>query len=128
MRSLFSAMLVDGGIEQDDNFSPGSIRQLLLIEEETLQELGLHPGQVKENLTVSGLELRLLPSGTRLSVGAAEIEITKPCEPCSRMDEIRDGLKALLVGRRGMLAKVVRDGPVRVGDPVRVVQPARGIA
>jgi len=126
MRPLQSASLVDGGIEGDDHFSPGSIRQVLLIEQETLIRLGLSPGQVKENVTVSGLPLMGLASGTRLALGPAEVEVTKECEPCSRMDEIREGLRVELVGRRGMLAKVVRPGVVRVGDPVSVLEPARG--
>ena len=79
---------------------------------------------MKENITLEGLTLMGLPTGTRLEVGQAELEITKECEPCSRMDEIRDGLKAELVGRRGMMARVTRPGVVRRGDPIRVLQAA----
>jgi MOSC domain-containing protein YiiM len=124
MRQLEESELVDGGIPGDAHFAPGSIRQLLLIEAETLAALGIEPATVKENLTVEGVSLMGLPAGTRLEVGDAELEVTKECEPCSRMDEIRDGLRAELVGQRGMLARVTRPGTVRRGDPVRVLQPA----
>ncbi len=122
MRVLDQADLVEGGIPGDEHFAPESIRQVLLIENETLRELGLEPGMVKENVTVEGIELMGLPAGTRLSLGHAVIEVTKECEPCERMEEIRDGLRAELVRRRGMLARVVTPGAVRTGDPVRVVE------
>jgi MOSC domain-containing protein YiiM len=130
MRPLEESELLDGGIPGDDHFAPGSIRQLLLIEAETLAALGVEPGAVKENLTVEGVVLMGLPEGTRLEVGRAELEVTKECEPCSRMDEIRDGLRTKLVGRRGMLARVTRPGRVRTGDQVRVLEaaPAAGEA
>jgi MOSC domain-containing protein YiiM len=124
MRTLEESDLLDGGIPGDAHFAPGSLRQLLLIEAETLAELGVETGSVKENITVEGLPLMGLAAGTRLEVGQAELEITKECEPCSRMDEIRDGLKAELIGRRGMMAKVSRPGLVRRGDPIRVLLPA----
>src|SRR6266536_3199781 len=101
MRRLEESELLDGGMPGDAHFAPGSARQLLLIEAETLAALGIEPGTVKENLTVDGVSLMGLPAGTRLEVGDAELEVTKECEPCSRMDEIRFGLRAELVGQRG---------------------------
>ena len=62
-----------------------------------------------------------LPPGSRLHLGAsAVLEITRVCEPCFRMDEIRDGLRQELVGRRGMVSHVVRGGSIQVGDPITV--------
>ena len=40
------------------------------------------------------------------------------CDPCQRMDELRDGLRAELEGKRGMLARVVESGEVAVGDEI----------
>jgi MOSC domain-containing protein YiiM len=121
MRLLEETDLVQGGIAGDAHFAPESARQLLLADQEPLLELGVAAGQIKENITVRGLGVMSLPAGTRLAIGEAEIEITKECEPCSRMDEIRPGLKEELVGRRGMYARVLRPGRVRRGDLVRVV-------
>lgn len=108
----------DYGLEGDRHARAGSSRQVLLIDAETLADLDLAPGQVRENLTTRGLALQQLPPGTRLRVGAALLEITKPCEPCSRMDEIRPGLQAALAGRRGVLARVVASGAIRPGDAI----------
>ena len=128
MEPLDRAELAVGGIPGDSHFAPGSVRQLLLMDAEALAALDLRPGAVRENVTVTGVSLMRLAPGTRLELGAAEVEITKACEPCSRMDELRPGLQAELVGRRGMLARVVSPGPVRSGDPVRVRVPAEGPA
>lgn len=110
------------GLEGDFH-ARGGRRQVLLIDQEILEALGLEPGQVKENLTVRGLNLQSLPAGTRLRIGSeAVLELTGPCTPCSRMDEIRPGLQAELQGRRGVLARVVTGGVIRVGDPVEPVE------
>ena len=121
MRPVEEADLAEGGILGDRHFAPESSRQILLIDTETLDALGLVPGQVKENLTLAGVPVMDLDPGTRLAVGDAELLITMVCEPCSRMEELRPGLQEALDGRRGMLARVVRAGRVRRGDAVRVV-------
>ena len=109
------------GLEGDRHAIRDSSRQVLLIEEETLGALALRPGDVKENITTSGIALMSLQTGQRINVGSQVVlQITKPCSPCSRMDEIRPGLRSALAGRRGMLAAVVRGGPVAVGDSITV--------
>lgn len=97
---------------------PGGLRQILLMEGETLEEMKLQPGEVKENITTRGLDVLGLRPGQRLRIGEAQVEITVPCEPCKRMEEIRAGLKKGLRGRRGMLCRVVDGGRIRVGDPI----------
>jgi MOSC domain-containing protein YiiM len=93
----------------------------LLIEKETLDELGLRPGLVKENITTQGINLMALSPGQQLHLGKEVIiEVTGECEPCGRMDEIRQGLQAELQGRRGMLGRVVVGGAIRCGDSVAV--------
>lgn len=121
MVPLDEVTLEPGGIPGDAHFSPGSTRQVLLIESETLSELGIGPGAVKEQITTSGIALMGLPLGTRITIGDAELEVTKECHPCSRMDEVRAGLQAELEGRRGMMARVVGPGRVRRGDPITIV-------
>jgi len=43
------------------------------------------------------------------------------CDPCHRMDELREGLRAELEDKRGMLARVVESGEVAVGDQIELV-------
>lgn len=86
--------------------------------EENCDAFGLAPGEVRENIVTRGLDLQALPPGTRLGIGTAELEITKDCEPCGFIDSLRRGLCAKMVGRRGMLARVLRSGEIRVGDEI----------
>ena len=114
------------GIEGDRHAtSEGArkLRQVLLMDEETLEAFGLSHGQVRENITTSGIELSSLREGQRLVLGGeAVLEVTGPCAPCGRMDEVRPGLRRELEGRRGMLAFVVKAGAIGVGDPIRAVE------
>jgi MOSC domain-containing protein YiiM len=124
MQQVPTAKLVEGvGIEGDKHASAASKRQVLLADREALDAVAVLPGTIKENVTVEGVDVMRLPAGTRLRLGGtAVLEITAICEPCFRMDEIRDGLRAELEGRRGMLARVVVGGTIGVGDAIRIEQ------
>lgn len=56
-----------------------------------------------------------------MRVGDVELEVSTVCEPCELMEEIRTGLMAELVGRRGMMCRVLRGGTVKQGDEIEVV-------
>ena len=110
------------GLRNDRHALPDSARQVLLIEQETLDELNLKPGDVKENITTRGISLMALVARARLKIGTEVVlEITKACSPCHRMEELRSGLSGELVGRRGMLARVVKHGKIRRGDVVELI-------
>ena len=129
MKSVESADLVAGyGIEGDRHATsrgPRTRRQVLLMDVETLGSFGLEGGQTRENVTTKGIDLHALPAGSRVALGdEAVVEITGFCDPCGRMDELRDGLREAMVDRRGMLATVVAGGGVRVGDGARALEGA----
>ena len=88
------------------------------MDQETLNQLDLQPGDVKENITTAGLSLYDQPAGSLLRVGNAVLRLTGPCAPCGRMDEIWPGLRGELAGRRGVLARVVETGEIQVGDAI----------
>jgi MOSC domain-containing protein YiiM len=117
-----NAEIVEGlGLRGDRHAIAESTWQILLIEDETLRDLKLSPGQVKENITTRGIRLMNLERGQKVQVGdEAVLEITKACTPCGRMDEIRSGLQSQLVGRRGILARALRGGVIRVGDTIKI--------
>ncbi len=122
MKPVSAARLIpDRGLEGDRHARAGSRRQVLLADRETLDALEVRPGQIRENLTTEGIAVQALPSGTRLRVGPALLEITGPCEPCAFMDTIRPGLREASRGRRGVTARVIEGGEVQVGDPVAAV-------
>jgi MOSC domain-containing protein YiiM len=109
------------GFEECVHGRPGSSRQLLLMDVETLEEFGITPGRVKENITTRGFKLEGLLMGQRIRLGEALVEITKECEPCHHMDAIRQGLREALRGRRGILCRVVESGQIRRGDAIELV-------
>lgn len=101
---------------------PGSKRQVSLIDQETLDKLGVAPGLVKENITVRGMDFQALRTGQVLRIGEeCVLEITGPCHPCARMDQIRMGLQEELRGQRGWLCKVNAAGRIRRGDRIEVL-------
>ncbi len=114
--------VADLGLEGDLHAKQGSARQVLFMDEETLAAFGLSAGRVRENITTRGIELKTLPPGARLRVGSAVFEITKSCTPCDFIDDIQPGLRAAMEGQRGMLARVVGGGEMRVGDAVEVMK------
>lgn len=107
-----------------------SRRQVTLIEREQIADhaaaLGLSgfaPGIVRSNLETQGIELVPLV-GRRLEIGTAILEITGPRDPCAKMDAIAPGLRRRMEeDRQGVLARVVRSGTIRAGDPIRVLPP-----
>lgn len=97
-------------------------REVLFASAEHLDAVGVEPGSTRENLTVDGADVEQWPIGQRVQVGdEAVFEITMVCDPCHRMDEMREGLRAELEGRRGMLARVVETGEVAVGDEITLL-------
>ena len=109
-------LVEDLGVVGDHHARPRSSRQVLLMAEENCEAFGLAPGEVRENIVTRGLDLQVLPAGTTLEIGAALLEITKDCEPCMFIEGLRPGLRARMERRRGMLARVLRGGEIRVGD------------
>ena len=106
------------GLESDAHQKEDGDRQLLLIDEETLQEFDVAPGAVRENIVVRGLGVQGVPFGSRLRLGGVEIELTKECTPCKMLEGVRPGLMKALVGRRGVYARVLTSGTLRVGDAI----------
>ncbi|MDR7519000.1 MAG: hypothetical protein QN131_02955 [Armatimonadota bacterium] len=126
--------LVGSGLEGDchGKHRPGSARQVLLVDRRTLEALGFEPGALREQLTVDLPGLDSLPPGVRLTVGEAILEVSGACLPCEvigRINAVADpyALRDALVGRRGVLAKVIEvvgEGRIRPGDPLVVEAPA----
>lgn len=121
MREVESATaLRDAGLAGCRHARSGSRRQVLLMDAETLEAFDLRPGQIKENIATVGLAVNQLSEGQRVLVGEALLEVTGPCEPCFRMDEIRAGLQGELHGQRGTLCRVIQGGRIVRGDTIQL--------
>lgn len=102
----------------------GSSRQVLVMDVETLEQFGIVPGRVRENITTRGILLEKLSLAQRLRVGEVLLQVTQPCTPCHQMDEIRPGLQEEIRGRRGLLCRVIEPGRIRRGDRVELEENA----
>ncbi|SFM83831.1 MOSC domain-containing protein [Variovorax sp. OV329] len=136
MRSVPEALAVAGrGLEGDRaTKSSGGKRQVTLIQAEHLPVIAALSGHealqaelLRRNLVVSGLNLlaaRTLfrDQPLRLAIGEEVLlEITGPCEPCSRMEAaLGEGGYNAMRGHGGVTARVLQGGRLRAGDTLRV--------
>jgi len=121
MRPVASVTAISNYGLQDDANAGRSKRQVLLIERELLDEFQLPVGDVRENITVQGIQLAGMAAGTRVRVGQALLEATLDCAPCQFIEDKRPGLRAAMEGKRGTLFKVIAGGEINVGDEIAVV-------
>jgi MOSC domain-containing protein YiiM len=108
----------DAGFEGCAHARAGCLRQVLLVDRETLNAMALAPGILRENITSDGINVNGLPVGQKLRVGEAQLEVSAVCGPCDLMEKIRPGLRKELYGRRGMLCRVIEGGIIRRGDTI----------
>jgi len=111
------------GIVGDAHAGPWH-RQVSLLARESIDKmraLGLDvtTGDFAENLTTEGVDLVALPIGTRLSVGAAELEVTQIGKECHTRCAIYHQAGDCVMPKEGIFARVLRGGIVRPGDEVK---------
>ena len=121
MREYEEAFALENkGFQECIHGRAGSSRQVLVMDMETLEQFGIAPGRVRENITTRGIALGTLELAQRLRVGEVLLQVTQPCTPCHQMDEIRPGLQEEIRGRRGVLCRVIEPGRIRRGDRVEL--------
>ena len=69
-------------------------------------------GPITEPVTLAAVDKTLADAGAKV--------FEQKCASCHKMDELRDGLRSELDGRRGMLAHVVDGGEIALGDAVEL--------
>ena len=129
---------LDGDRHHADLVHGGPHRAVCLFGQEAIERVAgeghsIEPGSVGENLTTEGIEWSRLESGARIEVGdEVVLELSAPANPCDTIvDAFRDGKSGRISILRfpsdsRMYARVLRDGIVRTGDPIRVLPPLEG--
>jgi MOSC domain-containing protein YiiM len=117
-------LLVEQGLEGDAH-AEGGIRQVSLLSLASINKMvaagaKVKPGDFAENLTVEGLEVMSLPVGTRLKVGAVELEITQIGKTCHAGCAIRQLVGDCVFPREGIFVRVLTEGVVKPGDVIEV--------
>lgn len=114
-----------------------NLRQVHLLHAELFDELRdagfqVAAGDLGENITTRGLDLLALPTGTRLRIGHALIELTGLRNPCVQIDRFQRGLTAAvldrdaageLVRKAGVMAIALEGGEVSAGEAIEVILP-----
>jgi len=117
----------DYGLVDDAHADCYTHRQVSLLAVESIdkmRQLGLDvgPGDFAENLTTEGIDLILLPVGTRLSVGEEVIlEITQIGKECHTRCAIFRQVGQCVMPEEGVFTRVIRGGVVEAGDSIRPI-------
>ena len=140
-RTVSVARVTESGIEGDAQrleFHGGADRAVCLLSEKEVKDLRAdgvphgEPGQFGENLRVEGLDFsRLRPgdqlaigrvSGAGVSAGRVLLEITDMRSPCVTLGSIDERLPDLMLGRSGLLCKVIESGEIAPGMAIEVAE------
>jgi MOSC domain-containing protein YiiM len=110
---------------------PGDLDQaILVITRDVLDQLRAEgwpvaPGDLGENVTVSGVFESDLGPGAQLHIGPVVLEVSLACDPCTELcvlpyvgAERGPAFVRALTGRRGWYARVIQPGTIAPGDPV----------
>jgi len=102
-------------------------RELTLIEAETVEALSadhgiqLAPGETRRNVTTRGIRLDELV-GRQFRIGPVVCEGVAHCEPCQYLaDLLGKPVLRPLVHRGGLIARIVSDGEIAVGDEIEAI-------
>jgi MOSC domain-containing protein YiiM len=125
---------VAGDKQRNRRFHGGPRRAVSLYALERIEALQreghpIAPGSTGENLTLAGLDWAALRPGAQLLIGAeAMVVITSYAAPCKTIAEsfcdqaFTRIAQKLHPGWSRVYARVLREGQVRVGDPVVLIE------
>ena len=103
-------------------------KAVMIISTDILDQLNqegwpVKPGDVGENLTITNIDYKKIVAGQKYLIGEAEIGISFICEPCTNLYKLPyvgtqrgPEFMAAIMNRRGWYARVLKEGPVSVGN------------
>jgi MOSC domain-containing protein YiiM len=114
------------GIEGDGHASEKWHRQVSLLALESIkkmQEMGLKvgPGDFAENITTEGIDLPVLPIGTKMTIGSeVEVEVSQIGKVCHDRCAIYHQAGDCVMPKEGIFVKVLKGGIIKKGDKIKV--------
>lgn len=89
------------------------------------------PGAFGSNLAIGGIGEAPLAIGDRLRLGSALLEVSRPRQPCWKIEH-RFGHKGMVktilqTGRAGWYFRVLEEGAAEAGDSLRMVEPSGNV-
>ena len=126
-KAVDSALLKDNyGIENDAHASGEWHRQVSLLATESIKKmqdkgLDVGPGDFAENITTEGIDLPVLPVGTKMTVSDdIELEVTQIGKICHNRCAIYEQAGDCVMPREGIFVKVIKGRTIKIGDEIRV--------
>ena len=104
----------------------GSEKEVSLLAIESIQKLrqetgiSAGPGCFAENITTEGMDLTSLPSGSKLQVGEANLEVMQIGKDPSQAHTYNYQGYSILP-KQGVFCKVIESGEIKVGDFITVI-------
>ena len=114
------------GIENDAHASGKWHRQVSLLALESIRKmqakgLKVGPGDFAENITTQGVELPVLPIGTKMTIGEdIELEVSQIGKLCHARCAIYEQAGDCVMPREGIFVKVLKGGTIKTGDEIKV--------
>jgi len=119
-----------GDVQKHAKIHGGPDRALCLFSLEVIERLRaeghpIAPGTTGDNVTIRGIDWAGVAIGARLALGdEVVVEITGLTDPCKQIAGSfadRNFRRILAHGDSRLYARVLREGALRVGDPVRLL-------
>ena len=85
-----------------------SLRQVLLVDKETLDAMDLRPGIIRENITTEGINVNGLGLGEQLQIGPVLLQVSAVCTPCDQLEKVRPGLRREIWQARDVVPSLAR--------------------
>ena len=83
--------------------------------------ISIEEGSLGENILIDWNPYHLLP-GQQFQIGEVVFEITQNCTLCKGLTSVDSKLPKLLKNDRGIFAKVLHSGKIKIGDTIRLVK------
>ena len=128
-----AAVKIEEGLEGDHYKGKSKKRQITIIQAEHLEVVAklldqtkIDPMLTRRNIVIEGINLIALKKA-KIRIGdEVVLEVTGPCDPCSRMEEnLGKGGYNAMRGHGGMCTKVIKNGNIQVGDAVVIYEESK---
>ena len=119
----FGEFIVDFGIKGDAHAGNWH-RQVSFLGQESIDKMtalgveGLCSGKFAENITTIGVDLYLLPVGTKIKINEVLMEVTQIGKECHKHCAIYQQIGDCVMPKEGIFAKVLKGGIIKAEDEI----------
>ena len=121
-----SLLVENWGLEHDAHAGKWP-RQVSLLSADKIDEfkeehpdVAVEPGSFGENLVIRGMDFSHLSIGTVIKAGEALLEVSQIGKECHSGCIIARTAGKCIMPSEGVFARVIKGGPVKTGDPVKI--------